>query len=545
VPDGRLSISITHADGRVTRLGPDEVKPENVPTGLGFGTEMPGGYGKCSLQLLQRIDLETPLQLFDDVTVYGPGGEVAWQGYITQLPRSHGDSYGLTPGAVGYSATLKDRPDFREVYVDRDIGRWTGATSQRSVNLHTATHSYVAPEQNGTSSFSTAFQDAWAGGVVKRSEAWYDAGPGLTVAKLYWDWQEVGGVNTADADANWAIGNSTTADHAGLALDASTGNLRTQGRQGYWTPATARRYVAAWLNYNTTPSGTAGVRYAIDWRNWAMYGSHGLALHGADPQGVYASDVIADVLSRSAPELNYTTGADGTITPSTFVIPHLVFAEPVTADDAILFVNAYHQWEWFVWEDRTFHWGPTNPDRTCWEARLSEGAHLAFEGQQSADTYNGVFVTYTDPAGARKTVGPPGASADATDTTLADTSDANPLNQRGRVKWARMDISQVTTAEGAVQLGAIWLAEQAIPQRRGTVTVRGTIEHPTRGKRPTWAVRAGDYVRIADHPTDVPRRIISTDYRHDSREVQMDVGTSSQKLTAILERLNVASIGRY
>jgi hypothetical protein len=108
-----------------------------------------------------------------------------------------------------------------------------------------------------------------------------------------------------------------------------------------------------------------------------------------------------------------------------------------------------------------------------------------------------------------------------------------------------MDISQVTTHAGAVQLGAIWLAEQAVPQRRGTVTVKGTIAHPTRGQRPTWAVRAGDYVRIADHPADVPRRIVSTDYRHDSREIRMDVGTSPNKLTAILERLNVASIGRY
>jgi hypothetical protein len=544
-PSGRLSINITKADGRSIRLGPDEVDAAMVPMGLTFGTAMPGGNTTGSFQLLVRIDLETPIELFDDVTVVGAGGEVAWNGYITSLPRSHGDAYGITPAAVGYATALKDRPDFREVYVDRDVSAWTGATSQRAINLHTATHEYVSPEQNGTSSLTTAFQDAWAGGVVKRSEAWYDAGVGLTVAKLYWDWQEVGGVNTADTDANWAIGNSTTADHASLALDASTGNLRTQGRQGYWTPANARRYVAAWLNYNTTPSGTAGVRYAIDWRNWAMYGNHGLTLHGTDPQGVYASDVIADVLSRSAPELTYSTGADGSIAPSTFTIPHLVFKEPVTAEDAILFVNAYHQWEWGVYDGREFFWRPTDPDRTCWEARLSEGAHINLEGQQAADTVNGVFVSYTDPLGVRKTAGPPGSNADDTSATLADTSDDNPLNKQGRTKWARMDISQVTTSTGAVQLGAIWLAEQAVPQRRGTITVKGSIEHPTRGLRPTWAVRAGDYVRIPDHATDVPRRIIQTDYRHDTREVQMDVGTSPHKLDALLARLNVASISRY
>ena len=199
-----------------------------------------------------------------------------------------------------------------------------------------------------------------------------------------------------------------------------------------------------------------------------------------------------------------------------------------------------------MYDNREFFWRPTDPARTCWEARLSEGAHLNLEGQQGADTVNGVFVSYTDPTGARRTIGPPGAAADATSLSLADTSEDNPVNSHGiSRKWARMDISQVTTEAGASQLGAIWLAEQAVPQRRGTVTVKGTIQHPTRGMRPTWAVRAGDYVRISDHPTDVPRRIIATDYRHDSREVQMDVGTESQKLTALLERLKVASVGRY
>jgi hypothetical protein len=309
--------------------------------------------------------------------------------------------------------------------------------------------------------------------------------------------------------------------------------------------STARRYLMlrAKMNSAGTPAAGSQVRYT----QIGVYGSHGLTTRAVsgDLDGVYASDVIVDVLARSAPELTYTTGADGSVTPSTFPIPHLVFADPVTAEDVILFVNAYHQWEWGVYDGREFFWRPTDPDRTCWEARLSEGAHIALEGQQGADTVAGVFVSYTDPLGVRKTVGPPGSNADDISSSLADSSVDNPLNEWGRAKWARMDISQVTTTLGAVQLGAIWLAEQAVPQRRGTITVKGCIEHPPRGLRPTWAVRAGDYVRIPDHPTDVPRRIIQTDYRHDTREVQMDVGTSPHKLDALLARLNVASISRY
>jgi hypothetical protein len=541
VPDGRLSISITHADGRVTRLGPDEVKPENVPTGLGFSTAMPGGYGTCSLQLLQRIDLETPLQLFDDVTVYGPGGETAFQGYITQLPRSHGDSYGLTPGAVGYSATLKDRPDFAMVYVDQDPNSWTDVTLERRerklATLGTPLNTDYTPSVGVG---SVTFQGVGGKSIISGSsgEVMYVTPAGVNIARLTYRGVEANTSNVAAA----TLGTSDSLDLNPVTATALTLDNVLRSTVGL----TPTRYASLSSSASGTHTPAAGSEHRRTFKTLAVYGDHGLTTHATSgPDGVYASDVIAHILDTVAPDLTYTTGADGSITPSSFAIPHLVFREPVTADDAILFVNAYHQYEWAVWEDRTFYWGPTDPDRVCWEARLSEGAHLSLEGQQSADTVNGVFVTYTDPTGQRKTVGPPGATADATDTTLADTSDANPLNQRGRIKWARMDISQVTTAEGAVQLGAIWLAEQAIPQRRGTVTVRGCIEHPTRGKRPTWAVRAGDYVRIADHPTDVPRRIISTDYRHDEREVQMDVGTSSQKLTAILERLNVASIGRY
>jgi hypothetical protein len=539
LPDGRLAISITHADGRVTRLGPDEVKPENVPTGLGFSTAMPGGFGTCSLQLLQRIDLETPLQLFDRVTVYGPGGDTAWDGYITQLPRSHGDSYGLSPGAVGYSAALKWDPSFRMIYVDRDSQSWRESGLERKrVNATAGRPQGKVPVSIG------------AGGVVwlppveslptdERTEIIYDAGPGVEVARLEYQGTRTGAFTNFEAATVFTDDLETfgTASSEALTLD-DTVRVATSFTDG--------RFAMLRTQVTSTTTPAAGHEQSFD--VLAVYGNHGVNVTAVDndTSGLVASAVIQHILNAAAPDLTYTAGAGGSITPSAFAIPHLVFKDPVTAEDAILFVNAYHQYEWGVYEDREFFWRPTDPDRVCWEARLSEGAHLELEGQQSDGTYNGVFVTYTDAIGTRKTVGPTGATADATSSQLIDTSDDNPVNSHGYSrKWARMDISQVTTHAGAVQLGAIWLAEQAVPQRRGTVTVKGTIAHPTRGQRPTWAVRAGDYVRIADHPADVPRRIVSTDYRHDSREIRMDVGTSPNKLTAILERLNVASIGRY
>jgi hypothetical protein len=60
-----------------------------------------------------------------------------------------------------------------------------------------------------------------------------------------------------------------------------------------------------------------------------------------------------------------------------------------------------------------------------------------------------------------------------------------------------------------------------------------------------WAVKAGDYVRISDHPNDQPRRIISTSYTHDSRTITLDVGTIPHKLDALMARLEAFRTGRY
>jgi hypothetical protein len=536
VPDGRLSISITKPDDRVIRLGPDEVDAAMVPGGLSFGSQMPGGYATASTNLLLRIDLESPVELGDRFTVHGPGGETAWDGLITALPRSHGDSYGITLNAVGFSSSLGWDPTFTEVYMDRDPASWTEPPFSRKVAVA------------GTEDHSKIQASSSAGGLLweppaeslptsASRELHYAAPTGTTVGLIAYQGTRTGFTNFEAPNLfSSANENITSSVSQSLTLDSNINGLVLT------TPA---RYLMlrAKVAVATTPGAGEQQRYT----KIGVIGSHGVSLRSisGDLDGVYASDVIAHILSQTAPELTYTTGADGSIVPSTFPIPHLAFKDPVTAEDAILTANAFHVYEWGVYDDKEFFWRPTDPDRCCWEARLSEGAHLDLEGPQAADTYNGVYVSYTDPAGTRMTVGPPGATADATSSALADTSEDNPLNKWGRTKWARLDISQVTTQIGATQLGSIWLGEQAVPQRRGTITVKGTIQHPTRGLRPTWAVKAGDYVRISDHPADQPRRIVSVSYSHDSREVRMEVGSSPYKLDSLLQRLNVASVGRY
>jgi len=546
-----LALSISRSDGTIKRWGPDEPDGSDILGDLTFSTSIPGGDKDCTCSLLRRIDVEYSDQnLFDQVRVYGPGNRTAWQGRMVQFPRDHGDSYGIKPAAVGLAAHLKDDPSFREIYVDRDLGRWAGPSVQRQIGLVSASYQpstaeivndLVSPAQK------SAVTDAWASPVKPVCEAWYDAG-GIPLGSLYYAWTKGGNISSADTNWNWLA--VLEPSNATIAPTDSSGNLRAAGPgAGVVTATGTRPFAATQLFYGGSPAGAAGTDYAIFWTCLAVYGKHGLTKQGTEDattaKGFYVSDMIADIVGRAAPMLSFSTGADGSIEPTSFVVPHAAFLDPVTAEDAIGVLNAYHLYDWGVYDNKFFYRAP-DPGRLTWKASLSDGAKLSLEGSTAEQVYNGVYVTYTDPSGAKKTVGPPGALADATDPVLADTSDENPVNAHGIPRrWGKLDLSLTTTQAGAIQLGYVWLQERALASRRGQVTLTGTVTHPTEGKVPVWRVRAGDWISISDHPASAPRKIIETSYSHATRTVTASLDNTVAKTEAILERLGVYSIGRW
>lgn len=553
----RLALSITHADGTVTRWGGDEPDAGDVPRGLKFGTVMPGGFKDLSCSLSRRIDLDyRDLSLFDGVRLYGPGGETAWEGRQQQFPRQQGSEFTIDVGAVGWSAHLEDNAGFREIYVARDITPWGDPSVQRKINLLVTSQVAVGPSitpdtTTGAPSLDTTFTGAWAAASLPFAEGLYDA-KAIPIGSLYYAWKTLGNTNIANMNWSAALG----ADDVFSSFD-TTGNLRAAGPGSGTLTATngARKFAAVQFYWTGGAAGGANEQFHAFWTCLALYGRHGLTKRGSDSatsaRGFYASDVIADIISRAAPKLTFTTGTAGSIQPTTFVIPHLVFTDPTSASAAVQLVNGYHLYNWAVWDAKTFYFRPQDSTLdTVWEARISDGAQIQLEGDQAADLSNGVVVTYTDPTGIARTVGPPGSVTDAQDASLQSTDPLNPVNAAGLTKWATINITVPTTQAGAIQLGFVWLAEHTLPQKRGQITITGVakcIQSGWRssrvGARPAWAVRAGDWVRIADIPADEPRHIIETAYDHDSRTVTLTVGTTPFKLDAIIERLAAQAVG--
>lgn len=545
-----LAISITSANGTVVRWGGDEPDGRNLPSGLQFSTSMPGGFKDLTVALPRDLRADYPDQrLYDDVRVYGPGNQTAWEGRMASFPASIDDTSSVQPAAIGWAAHLRDDPSFREIYVDRDLSRWGNPSAQRVLD---ASPSFRAEGPSvvgdaGLPALSCAHVGAWGATTQLLVEAFYDS-QRVPIGSIFYAWRRFTSIDNADPNWAWDI---LASDNDRLITIDSSGSLRAAGpATGTLTASAGRFFAAARLLYSGA-AGAANVEYALHWTCLAVYGRHGLTKQGTASataaEGFYASDVIAHIVSRSAPLLTYTTGTDGSIQPTTFNIEQLAFREPTTGEDAISTVNAYHLWEWGVWENRQFFFREPTAS-TVWEARLSEGARIQFEGDDANNIYNGVIVQYTDPSGQARVVGPTGAvandtSPDLLDTSpdLLDTSEDNPVNAHGIPRrWGFLQLSNPATLAGATQLGKVWLAEHTQASRRGSITFTGTATHPTRGSVPCWQVRAGDYVRVSDNPTDVPRRIIETRYDHDARTLTCSVDNTLFRIDSIVERLGLS-----
>jgi hypothetical protein len=523
-----LHVEVTDANGVKTRWDADSPDPALRPQGLSFSTQRGNGFGTGSCSLSRRIDRDyVDLNLYDDFAFVGYDGSVAYEGRLGAMPRSLDTQHTISVQLAGWMAHAKDKK-FSEIYVDRAYGSWGDMSLAQKVN-------HVATNNRDIQSFSwstdrdglVAALPNQALGAQVISETWYEAPTGVTVAKVMYT-----GADSA-LPAGWLAPTVYATDDDNTAGVAETYGLTFDSTLRTQSLTTARRYLA--LRHHS--NGTASTPAAGSMRRVyqvGVYGSHGLTtrtIDSSNPDGLYASDVISNIVSRFCPKLN----ANGVL-DTTYAIPHLVFRERTTPFDAFLEINKHHLWELAVWEDKTLHFYPHDLSDYDWEVRTDDpGTSFDLQGDSTDEHFNGIVVQFTNVSTGRQEVLTPDDTS-----ALADTNPENPATLHGIDRWDEISLSSPTTSTAAAEIGRAALAERNQPKAPGSIRVTGHIKDRAGHWTPVWKVRAGDTIAVTNHPNDRPRLVTETNYNHDDRTVTISVDSETRRLDAVLDRISTA-----
>lgn len=556
----QLWVETQDKNGNVKRFAGDEPEAENIFKNLTWTNSMPGGHEQMQC-VLSRDAFTTYADenLFDQAKAAGHGNRSAFEGRYQRFPKDSGERT-TNFNAVGNSVMLRDHTGVRELYVDIDLTHWQGVSVQRRLNLISASYTPADPsvqpdEATGQPALGLAFTGAWSTSGKPNSEAWYDAGPGINIGSIYYAWKKGSNINAANASWEWYV-YAAFNDVAGVSLDSS-GNLRATG-PGTGTLTTTnnnKRYGLVQFLFSTAPDGGNNTSYTLDFTRLAVYGTHGLTKQGTESatssKGFYGSDIIHNLVTRFAPKLKCSLGAEGSIQPVTFIVPHYVIGRdgPATVEQGVAEINQYYQNDWGVWDDFDFFWAPPGVYKSkTWKVRQDEGAVLSDEGQQADDRYNGVIVKYNDPTGVARTVGPPGSLTDYQDSTLADTDPDNPVNAHadtiGGVRWGLLEMSTVTERDGAILAGGEWLAKTNELKHSGSIKVFHSAEDENGIRCPAYEIRSGDYIQIVDGD-NIVRRITKVSGSDEDQSVQCDCDVPPHRLDGLLERMALVLVGVY
>lgn len=549
LPSTRLTTTVRTPGGYCARWGSDDPDPANVPKAVVFSTIMPGGHEKLTLSLQRDPRLTYPdLVIGSKVTVEGPGGAVAWQGRIEKLPDTGGYQSEITVEAEGYQNALEDDSSAREIYVDRELSKWEGLTVSEKISLLsgsplvTGLDATVGSMGTGDSlpALITALTSPWS--TWTRCVGRYEP-KGLKVGAFLLACQLQAANKIGDkelTEGGWEI---DAFGHTGVSLVE-----RLEKEAGKTTEIILGESGGpAVLLQRSSMTASNGVEYPVYWTVLAVYGMHGLTRHGeltsTEAPGLYASDIVAHAIAKWAPEIGFSTGTEGTIEPSSFVIPQLAFLDPTTVAEIVKQATRYELQDWAVWEGPTFYMNKRGARAKRLRARTGP-AQLQETGGQINRLWNGVIVEWTDVSGKTRTVGPlgyAGAEPNSASELLEDKNPENPLNEMGIKKWALLKMG-TTTQEGAKQVGARFLEEQKRIERSGQAALVGHVEDEAGTMWPAWTVRGGDEISFVDASDPSYRRIVSTSYDDPTKTNTLQLETPPDLMTALLERLSASIV---
>lgn len=541
--DTWIAASLYLTDGRIVRFGSDELDTDNIPSDLTFDTSNPGGFGSASITLPRPPDLfADDGKLFSHVELYGPGGQTFYEGYVNGTPQVGDNAIQLN--LSGWVSALDKYETFRQVFVDRDLGRWGDASGPRRQGLLGTFNSVLGAtvETDVNTSLSALTMTTPATKVTPYCETWYNAGAGCKVESIYYDITSLS-LSTYGGEMFTAT-DDLAGGAAALLADVLTGT--NSSASGTATASTPARY--AMIRFYLS-GGTVGAKdQSMSVRRLAVFGNHGLTKRGTAPdQGYYASDIVGYAIQQ-CPSLTYS--ADSIETTSS-VIPHLTFTEDTTLRSVIEQVTALGgnqnvANDWGVYEDRTFYWRSPGTYGRTWHVRRDQVATSSSDGPDADRRVAGVKINYTDGAGTSLSVGPPGSNSDYETTSLLDSDTDNPAYRiPGAYKSETVGICPIengyTYSRLAVNIGTMILNERNRLDWRGSVSITGEAEDENGNLFPAALIRAGDRIVISDSGDTTERTIVSTSYDHSSLTCTASIGATPDSLEALLGQLAAAT----
>ncbi len=527
-----IAASLYLTDGRVVRFGADEIEAENVPSDISFDTSNPGGFGSASVTLPRPENLYADDgKLFSHMVLYGPGNQVFYEGFVNGVPQVGNDSIQLN--LSGWVSALDKHETFRQIFVDRDLGRWGDASRARRISLLATFNSVLgaSTETDTATSLPALTFTTPATEVNPYAEAWYDAGAGSEVESVYYDITSLS-LSTYGGEMFTATADDATGA-AALLADVLTGT--DSSASGTATASTPARY--ALIRFYLS-GGTVGSKdQSMTVRYLAVFGNHGLTKRGTAPdQGYYASDVVGYAIQQ-CPSITYSSDS---IETTSFVIPHLTFTEDTSLRSVIEQVtalggNANVANDWGVYEDREFYWRSPGTYGRVWHVRRDQVATSSSDGPDADRRCAGVKVNYTDAAGTSLSVGPPGSNSDYETTDLLDSDTDNPAY---RIPGAfKSESVGITSQTGAINIGTMILNERNRLDWRGSVEIQGEAEDENGNTFPAALIRAGDRIVVSDSGDTTARTIASTSYDHGSLTCTASIGATPDSLEALLGQL--------
>lgn len=543
---------IDQLDGTFVRFGPDERDPLNVPLSTRFDTEMPGGFGPADI-VLPRPEGFDPMdvKLFGAMRLYDArSNDTLYEGRITGLPR---DSEAITLECEGWSKALEDDKTARFLGVDSSFDNWEGPSVQLRINdiplnWRAADGEQVPDPTTGAASILTDTELNFVAAQRPEVVTMYNA-QGLNIGYVDYAWKLTDSGHLGAVDWIWQV---LTAESSEFLNSAFTGDLQAAGPgSGTLTAGIGHSFAFAELYWSAASAVSApGVRQGVYWTLLNVVGDHGLTLQGsvAAPntgRGLLVSDMVAYLVGSFAPALRYTTGANGSIGASSFAVPHAAWLEDTTAREMIDQLVPYggsdlYTLDWYVYDDRTFYLqGPTQHG-TTWRVRKDQASQQQSEGPDSARRLNGVKVTYDDGTGTKRSVGPPGSTADSERDDLQDTNPDNPANLDGQRHWELFDAG-TTSQEGATLVGQMILRERNVDEWRGSITAIGEAQSDAGIWAPVAQIRAGDRIIVEDAADTRPRRVVQTSY--ENQTLNASVGALPDHLDTLLARAGIVLTG--